>query len=118
MTVKRIVTNIAAERVQEVRDFYITLFDLDTVMDQGWISTLSAGTAANVQISIASEGGSNTPVPDLSIEVDNLDEIYARAQTLGHVIPYMLTHEPWGVRRFYVTDPAGKIINVMAHTNA
>jgi len=25
------------------------------------------------------------------------------------------TDEPWGVRRFYVRDPFGKLFNVLAH---
>lgn len=98
-----------------VRDFYADLFDLSVVMDHGWIVTLASGETAQTQISIASEGGSGTPVPDLSIEVDDVDSVYARAKQLGHTIVYDLTDEPWGVRRFYLRDPAGKLINVLAH---
>ena len=116
MIVKRIVSNIAASSVEDVRSFYSDLFDLDIVMDFGWIATLSSGLDAPVQISVASEGGSGTPVPDLSIEVDNVDEVYERAKTLGHNIFYDITDEPWGVRRFYVLDPTGKLLNVLAHS--
>ncbi len=115
MTIKRIVTNIAADPVAEVRDFYIQLFDLTVAMDMGWIATLTSGETAATQISIASEGGSGTPVPDLSIEVDDVDAIYRRAKDLGHRIEYELTDEPWGVRRFYISDPAGKLLNILAH---
>ena len=34
---------------------------------------------------------------------------------LGHEIAYELTDEPWGVRRFYVRDPVGKLLNVLSH---
>ena len=44
-------------------------------MDLGWIVTFAADAAAVPQVSVATEGGSGTPVPDLSIEVDNLDEV-------------------------------------------
>lgn len=115
MAVKRIVANIDDQAVDELRDFYMTLFDLALVMDQGWIATLAGPDAAPVQLSIAREGGSGTPVPDISIEVDNLDEVLARAQALGHRVEYPLTREPWGVRRFYLRDPAGKLLNVMTH---
>lgn len=84
-------------------------------MDQGWIATLASDATARVQVSIASEGGSGTPVPDASIEVDDVDEVYRRAKELGHKIEYELTNEPWGVRRFYVNDPAGKLLNVLSH---
>lgn len=115
MTVRRIVANIHADSVVAVRDFYAELFGLEAVMDHGWIVTLASGQTAGVQISIASEGGSGTPVPDLSIEVDDVDAAYARAKTLGHNIAYDLTDEPWGVRRFYLRDPAGKLLNILSH---
>ena len=51
------------------------------------------------------------------IEVDDIDALYARAKSLGHEIIYDLKDEPWGVRRFYVRDPAGKLLNILAHTD-
>lgn len=115
MSVKRIVSNIAVSSVDDVRKFYSDLFDLDVLMDHGWIVTLGSGEVAATQISLATEGGSGTPVPDLSIEVDDVDAIYQRAHELGHTIVYELIDEPWGVRRFYLHDPAGKLLNVLSH---
>lgn len=115
MSVKRIVTNISTPDVAGLRDFYREMFDLDIAMDMGWIATLSGGTSAPVQISLASEGGSGTPVPDITIEVTDVDAIHTRAQALGHDIPYPLTDEPWGIRRFYLRDPAGTLLNVAMH---
>ena len=115
MTVKRIVANIAAAPIDEVRQFYVDLFDLDVVMDMGWIATLSSGETAPVQISIAAEGGSGTAVPDMSIEVDDVEATYQKAKSMGLTIEYELTTEPWGVRRFYLRDPAGKLLNILSH---
>ena len=115
MTVRRIVANIATASIPAVRNFYADMFGLGVVMDIGWIVTLASGQKADVQISVAAEGGSGTPVPDLSIEVDDLDAVYARAKERGHDIVYDLTDEPWGVRRFYVRDPAGKLLNILSH---
>jgi len=115
MVVKRIVFDISAPSVGPVQAFYADLFDLDVAMDHGWIVTLSSGQTAPVQISIASEGGSGAPVPDASIEVDDVDAIYQRAKQRGHTITYDLRDEPWGVRRFFVMDPTGKTLNVLAH---
>ena len=33
----------------------------------------------------------------------------------GYEIVYALAEEPWGVRRFFVRDPNGAIVNVMQH---
>ncbi|QBF30782.1 VOC family protein [Thalassococcus sp. S3] len=115
MTVKRIVSNIAASSVENVRAFYEDLFGLEVVMDHGWIVTVASGETARPQISIATEGGSGTKVPDLSIEVEDVDAVYLRAKALGHPIDYELTDEPWGVRRFYLSDPTGKLLNILSH---
>lgn len=97
MTVKRIVLDIATDSVADVEKFYSELFGLETVMDQGWIVTLASKHSAQVQVSIASEGGSGTPVPNASIEVEDVDAVYDRAKSLGCKIEYQLTDEPWGV---------------------
>jgi catechol 2,3-dioxygenase-like lactoylglutathione lyase family enzyme len=120
MTVCRIVANIAADDPGRARAFYDTLLGLELVMDLGWIATFAAPTdpahaPAAPQISIASEGGSGTSVPDLSIEVDDVDAVYRRATDARLEIVYDITDEPWGVRRFYVRDPFGKLVNILSH---
>jgi catechol 2,3-dioxygenase-like lactoylglutathione lyase family enzyme len=116
MTVRRIVANLAAADPQALRGFYADLLDLQVVMDHGWIVTLAApGQQAVPQLSLASEGGAGTPVPDLSIEVDNLDEVHRRALAAGCEIVHPLTDEPWGVRRFFVRDPLGRLLNILQH---
>jgi len=115
MTVRRIVANRTAAEPGQLRDFYKDLLDLEVVMDLGWIVTLAADTTARPQLSIASSGGSGTAVPDISIEVDDVDCIYERARSQACGIVYEITDEPWGVRRFYVRDPAGTVLNILSH---
>ena len=115
MTVRRIVANIAADSIAEVTTFYTELFGLDVLMDLGWIVTLGSGESAANQMSILAEGGSGAPVPDLSIEVDDVDAVYARARELGCEVIRDLSDEPRGVRRFFITDPTGRRLNVLSH---
>jgi catechol 2,3-dioxygenase-like lactoylglutathione lyase family enzyme len=115
MAVKRIVANIAAETLEGAKAFYVDILGLHLVMDHGWIMTFAADTSAAPQISIATEGGSGTPVPDISIEVDNLDEIHGRAVAAGLPIAYGPKREPWGVTRFYIRDPFGRLLNILTH---
>ena len=68
-----------------------------------------------VQVSVMSEGGSGTPVPDMSIEVDNVEEALTRVRKARIAIEYGPATEPWGVRRFHVRDPFGKLINILQH---
>jgi predicted enzyme related to lactoylglutathione lyase len=115
MTVLRIMPNIAADTVSDIRKFYSDLFGLDAVMDLGWIVTLASRETTFPQVSVLSEGGSGAPVPDVSIEVDNVDEVYRRAKEIGCKVVHELTDEPWGVRRFFIFDPTGKLLNVLSH---
>lgn len=115
MKVKRIVANINTQQVAEASRFYEQVLGLELLMDHGWIVTYGSQTNMNVQISFASEGGSNTPVPDLSIEVDDVDAAYERIIKAGFPIEYGPVIEPWGVKRFYTRDPFGKLINILAH---
>lgn len=68
MKVKRIVANIPATEVSAAKRFYQEILELDVVMDHGWIATYGVQAHMPVQISFATEGGSGTPVPDLSID--------------------------------------------------
>jgi catechol 2,3-dioxygenase-like lactoylglutathione lyase family enzyme len=115
MAVKRIIANIATENLERAKAFYADILGLRTVMDHGWIMTFAADSSAAPQISIATEGGSGTPVPDLSIEVDDLDAVYQRAVAAGFAIEYGPKREPWGVRRFYLRDPFGRLLNILMH---
>jgi lactoylglutathione lyase len=116
MAVRRIVPNISAAEPAAARAFYEDLLGLKLAMDFGWILTFASDEPqAMPQVSVMSEGGSGTPVPDLSIEVDDVDEVYAGAVAAGFEIVYAITDEPWGVRRFFVRDPFGKIVNILSH---
>lgn len=115
MIVRRIVANIATPDVAGVAAFYRDMFGLDLLMDYGWLATYGSGATMPVQVSIASAGGSGTPVPALSIEVDDLDAVLARMRAAGIAIEYGPADEPWGVRRFYVRDPRGTLLNVLTH---
>ena len=115
MKVKRIVANVEAQTPAAAIRFYQDVLGLELLMDLGWIATHGSGQNMNVQISFMSEGGSDTPTPDLSIEVDDLDAALERIQAAGFPIEYGPAEEPWGVRRFYVRDPFGKLVNILTH---
>jgi hypothetical protein len=44
--------------------------------------------------------------------VDSAHDVVVRS---GHEVVYELTDEDWGVRRFFVKEPSGVIVNVMTH---
>ena len=115
MKVKRIVSNVAASDVDKASAFYEDILGLKVLMDLGWIRTYGSSSKMTIQVSVMSEGGSGTAVPDLSIEVDNIEEALTRVRKAGIAVEYGPATEPWGVRRFFVRDPFGKLINVLQH---
>jgi catechol 2,3-dioxygenase-like lactoylglutathione lyase family enzyme len=113
--VKRIVSNVAASDVARAGAFYEEVLGLEVLMDLGWIRTYGSSSTMTIQVSVMSEGGAGTAVPDMSIEVDNVEEALLRARSAGIAIEYGPATEPWGVRRFFVRDPFGKLINILQH---
>jgi catechol 2,3-dioxygenase-like lactoylglutathione lyase family enzyme len=115
MKVKRIVANIESSSLDQASSFYRDILGLELLMDLGWIQTYGSNSTMPLQISIATEDGSGTPVPDLSIEVDDLDAVLVALKEASYAIEYGPKTEPWGVRRFYVRDPFGKLLNILQH---
>ncbi|OQM77211.1 VOC family protein [Manganibacter manganicus] len=115
MTVRRIVANIETRDIAAARRFYGDVLGLDVLMDHGWIVTYGSQEKMTVQVSVMAEGGSGTPVPDLSIEVDDVDATLVGMKEAGFAIEYGPADEPWGVRRFYVRDPFGRLVNILRH---
>lgn len=120
MKVRRIVANLRAPDPALANAFYRDILGLDVLMDMDWIRTYGNDATMSVQLSFMREGGSGTAVPDLSVEVDDVDGALRRFDAAGIPIEYGPANEPWGVRRFFVRDPFGRLVNVLSHveTNA
>ena len=114
MTVRRAVPDIHGDPAKS-RAFYEDVIGMELAMDMGWIATFRSPGLAQIQVSVMS-GDATAPVtPDVSIEVEDVDAVHARALEHGYEIVHPLTDEPWGVRRFFVRDPNGGVINVLRH---
>ncbi|MEU8925635.1 VOC family protein [Kitasatospora sp. NPDC048545] len=114
MAVRRVVPNIRSQAVQESREFY-GLLGFEEVMNHGWIMTLASPSSPAAQISVMAEDRTASVVPDLSVEVDDVDAAYAAVRESGAEIVHPLQDEEWGVRRFFVRDPSGRVVNVLGH---
>jgi predicted enzyme related to lactoylglutathione lyase len=114
MDVKRIKPNIQSDRFDESRAFYKDVVGLEEQPGLDWI--LFFGTdRREVQLSVMSLDVKAGIHPDISIEVDDVDAVFGRAVEAGAEIVYPLTDEDWGLRRFFVLDPNGTVINVTQH---
>jgi catechol 2,3-dioxygenase-like lactoylglutathione lyase family enzyme len=107
--------DIKSKHLDASRQFYVDVLGLEVVMDMGFIVTLVSPSNPTAQVSLMRDDGSSSILPHISMEVADVDDVHSRAVLRGLDIVYPLTNEPWGVRRFFVTDPSGTVINVMCH---
>ncbi|WP_067174668.1 VOC family protein [Microtetraspora niveoalba] len=114
MSVRRIVPNVQSEALEESAKFY-GLLGLEEVMNLGWIRTFASPSAPTAQVSVMTGDKTAPVIPDMSIEVDDVDAAYAAVRESGAEIVHPLQDEEWGVRRFFVRDPNGRVVNVLAH---
>ncbi|MFE5394783.1 VOC family protein [Streptomyces sp. NPDC056568] len=117
MTVRRIVPNHRVESEEQLtasRDFY-GLLGFEEVMAMGWVTTLASPANPTAQISFFTEERTAPVVPDLSVEVEDVDAVHAQVLASGAEIVRDLRDEEWGVRRFFVRAPDGRVVNVLTH---
>ena len=114
MSVRRIVPDIKSKDLDATRQFYVEVLGLEVAMDMGFVMTFVSPSNPTAQVSLMRDD-SPAILPQISVEVADVDDVHSRAVSRGLDIVYPLTNEPWGVRRFFVIDPSGTIINVMCH---
>jgi catechol 2,3-dioxygenase-like lactoylglutathione lyase family enzyme len=125
VNVSRVVPNISSARPEETAEFFVNLLGFDIVMDAHSVITLASPVNQLAQINILRVEGSPAPVsavehpalqpPQLSVDVDDVDSVWAMAVERGLDIRYPITDENWGVRRFFVAEPNGLVINILSH---
>ena len=111
--IARAVPNIRSNRPAQTREFFTELLGCEVIMDLGWVVTVASPTNPSAQVTII--GNDDPAAPGISIEVDDVDAVHARAAERGLEIAYPLRDEEWGVRRFMLREPSGTTINVLSH---
>ena len=118
MSIRRVVPDIKSKDLAQSRAFYVDFLGFEMAMDMGFVMTFVSPSNPTAQISIMRDDGGPALLPDVSVEVADVDQVHTRAVERGLQIAYPLTDEPWGVRRFFVVDPNGTILNVLSHLPA
>ncbi|GAA5105966.1 VOC family protein [Haloechinothrix salitolerans] len=116
MSASRIVPYADGTDIDGSREFYVEVLGLQVAMHEPVLG-LTSPTNPTAQVIIPPPGMDN-PQPRFGVDVGDpaaVDAAHAAAVERGLSVVYPLTDEPWGVRRFFVKDPSGTIINVLAH---
>jgi catechol 2,3-dioxygenase-like lactoylglutathione lyase family enzyme len=116
MAVKRIVAYAGGEQLAASREFYVEVLGLRVGMEEPVLDLISPDNPTAEVIIGAQEMQDATPRFGVDVgEPQAVDAAHAEAVRRGLKVVYPLTDEPWGVRRFFVEDPGGTVINVLAH---
>lgn len=110
--INRIVPNLSVIDAARGHEFYVDFLGLEKAFDLGWITNFRSPANPAAQVSLVSRDATAREDSVLSVGVD---AAYALAQRLGYEIVHPLTNEVWGVRRFFVRDPHGNVINIVSH---
>lgn len=114
MAVRRIMPYIESPDFETARAFYTQVLGLEEGTFGGGYIGFGSGQAQVV----LGPPGVKPVLPDMGVDVDSraaVDAAYAEAVRAGHEVIYGPVDEPWGVRRFFVRDPHGVVISVLAH---
>jgi len=114
MAVRRIIPYHESPNFEVTRVFYTQVLGLEEGSFGGGYIGFGSGQA---QVVFAPPGVKPV-LPDMGVDVDSreaVDVAHAEALRGGHEVIYGPVDEPWGVRRFFVRDPQGVVISVLAH---
>jgi catechol 2,3-dioxygenase-like lactoylglutathione lyase family enzyme len=114
MAVRRIMPYHESSDFEATRAFYTRVLGLEEGHFGGGYIGFGSGQA---QVLFALPGVEPVP-PDMGVDVGSrgaVDAAHAEAVRAGHEVIYGPVDEPWGVRRFFVRDPHGVVISVLAH---
>lgn len=112
MGIRRVVPDFRSDRIGESLAFYGDFLGFQVGMDMGWVITFVSSSTPTAQLTLFRGDDSAKVQPQVTIEVDDVDQTHSDAVARGLDIVYPLTAEPWGVRRFFVTDI---VLNIMSH---
>ena len=110
---------VITDSLQQRRDFYARWFGCEVVFEATWFVLLVNGPVSLAFMS--SDHPSSPPAPAtyrgdgmfITLQVEDAAAEYERLSGAGLTFALPLRDEPWGQRRFGVTDPAGMWVDVV-----
>ena len=114
MAVRRIMPYYESADLEATRGFYTQVLGLE----EGSFGGGYIGFGSDQAQVLFAPPGTEPVLPDMGVDVgsaDAVDAAHGEAMRAGHEVIYGPVDEPWGVRRFFVRDPQGVVISVLAH---
>ena len=111
-----VTANLPVADIDAARNFYSDYLGLNVEnLNLGWVARFQTPDGGAC-VQVVTRDATSPQDSVLSVHVGHdVEEAYAEAQRRGYEIVHPLTTEPWGIRRFFVRDPDGNIINIVSH---
>lgn len=116
---------IITEKLEETKDFYTNILDFGiTFENEFYLLMHTPNKSAEISF-LQPHHLSQQPIFQppfngkgvyLTIEVENVDEVYEKLKRKNVEIEIELRNEPWGDRHFAIVDPNGIGIDIVTHT--
>ena len=110
---------VTTDDPEATRRFYVEVLGFRVAMEEDGLLMLASPSVPTTQLIVAwpSPSAMDPEVlrVTMSVEVADVDAAHADAVARGLEVVYPLTDEPWGVRRFFVREPSGAVVNVAMH---
>lgn len=116
---------IITAKLGETKEFYTSILGLTVKFENEWFVLLQTPDGVDM-ISFLQPGHPSqqpvfqSPFPGkgvyLTIEVEDVDEVYAQIKRKGIPIEVGLRNETWGDRHFAIVDPNGIGVDIVKYT--
>lgn len=115
MHVTQITANLPVADLVAAEDFYCGFLGLKTEeFNLGWVVRFSSPENGE-HVQLVTQDATAPEDSVISVKVDDVDAAYDEALRRGYDIVHPLTDEEWGIRRFFVRDPDGTVLNIAQH---
>lgn len=118
MPLKRLITNICSNKLDESKAFYVRLFNLEVAYESDWYIQLHS--PGHQELGIIKADHELIPPSFqkeaqgvyLTFEVDDVDATYEKANGAGYDIVQAPEDTFYGQRRLLMTDPNGLLLDI------
>lgn len=119
--ISRLMTNICSDKLQESKDFYISLFDFNVDYDSDWFvhliskdKQLELGIIDKNNEIVHKDAQQDAKGFYMTFVVDNVDEFLEVATSKKFEIVEEPTNTFYGQRRLLLKDPNGILVDISA----
>lgn len=118
---KSLFPDICSTDLPACKTFYESLLEFKTVFELDWYIQMQSPTDERLQIAFVAQDHESVPVgyglkPQgvvVTVEMDEVDIVYRRAQSLKMPIVQKIRDEEWGQRHFLARDPNGLLVDLV-----